>query len=302
MSERTHTTSEPGFLRRALTKRLVERLASGRLPPFLTGWVYRRLDEDEEMARHYDALRQMERAAAGHPPLSGAQRDLVRARLFGGALPLAEKEAAPPARVWPRVVVPLLGAAAATVLFVQIEGSPVDGGGDGWTARGLPAAAVGVRARCLSSSGTAVVSQAEAGIGATVAAPELSCSRDGLLALSATNRTDHEVYVFIVGVAPDGDARWYAPFSRDERSLPVQAGGVDVVLGDLAALRALPDDGRVALHALFSPKPLSAEKVEAALERARRGGLDPSRLARLPVNATVQARVDLVMIDDAEAH
>lgn len=289
MSERIPTEAEPGPLGRML----VERLASGRLPAFLRRFVYLRLDKDPALARYYDSLRRLERAAAGHPSLSADQKQLLHTLLFEDAPP----SLAAPARAssWPRAAVALAGAAAAALLFVQIEGPAPQPDEVEWIARSAREASFGVRARCLSSNGRALLAEAEAGVGPRVSAPELSCPSGGLLALSATNRGDRDLYVFVVGIADDGGLRWLAPFDHDASSVRVQRGGVDVVLGDLAALRASRDDERVALHALFSTAPLSAREVEGALALARRQGLLLEKLPRVPLDVSAQTRLDLVL-------
>ncbi len=289
MSERIPSEAEPGPFGRLL----VERLVSGRLPAFLVRPAYRRLDRDARLARYYDTLRRVERAAAGHPSLSTSQRQLMRSALFdrGGTA------GAEPARSFlrPRVGLALAGAAAAALLFVQMEAPAPRADDAAWTPRSAREAAIGVRARCLSPSGRALLSEAEAGVGPRVSAPELSCPSGGLLALSATNRGARELYVFVVGISGDGALRWLAPFDDGASSVPVPARGIDVVLGDLASLRAASDGERVALHALFSAAPLSARDVEGALVLARRQGLVLEKLARVPLNVRAQARLDLVL-------
>lgn len=291
MSERDRSgAAEPGPFGRAL----VGRLAAGRLPGFVARRVHARLARDEGLARYYDTLRRIERAAAGSTGLGAEQKRLVGAMLFAGApSPSPTRELAPSS--WPRALVALAGATAALVLFVRIEGASPVTEDSSFTARGAGEVAVGVRARCLAASGERVLSQAEAGVGPTVAPPELACPDGGLLALSATNRGARDAWVFVVGVGSDGDTRWIAPFDRAARSVRVGEGAVDRVLGDLATLESRGAGERLALHALFSARPLHADDVEAALALARRQGLEVAKLARLPVDARAQARLDVVV-------
>ena len=98
MSERDRSgAAEPGPFGRAL----VGRLAAGRLPGFVARRVHARLARDEGLARYYDTLRRIERAAAGSTGLGAEQKRLVGAMLFAGApSPSPTRELAPSS--WPR--------------------------------------------------------------------------------------------------------------------------------------------------------------------------------------------------------
>lgn len=280
-----------GRLKRALT----ERLLAGRLPGALARWVHRRMRRDPAWAAHYDVHRRVERAAAGGPSLSGAQKDLVKRMLFAGPLEApAEDGASQPAssRGW------LLGAsvaaaAAVVVLVVVTRPAPLGPEGAVWTPRGASSAGLGFRVRCVAPDRQRVLAEAEAGTRAALGPTTLTCPADGLLAFSATNLSEEDAFFFVVGVGEDGAPRWYAPFDEGASSVPVAAGVVDDVMDALAGLRRMEGDRHVALFALFSPRALSADEVARAVATAKREGLSLSALSRLPLSSSAQARVDL---------
>lgn len=274
----------------AWKRALAERLVDGRLTGFVARAVHARIRRDPAWSRRYDLLRRVERAAAGGTAFSAGQRAMVKEMLFAAAAAPAPEPAPARSWVWGGG---LATACAAAALFVAVR-APVED--QTLVARGVDLASihVGLRARCLDAAGAKVVDEAEAGTAGRVKDPVLSCPKDGLVAFSATNLGAAPRHLLVVGVAPDGSLRWYAPFQKQGGSVAVAPGAVDAVLGAVADTRAMAPDDEVALFALFAERPVSSADAADAVRRARERGLNLRALTRLPIDVDAQARIDLV--------
>jgi hypothetical protein len=105
--------------------------------------------------------------------------------------------------------------------------------------------------------------------------------------------------MFVVGVGPQGDLRWYAPFNKGGAARAVAPGEVDTVLPELADTSAMPQDGHVTLHVLVSDEAFDAGMIERQLNRARVPLGSLAALDRLPVDVPLQARIDLTFTPSA---
>ncbi len=267
---------------------LLPRYAAGTLSPFLARRVRAALAADPALAAAYDALRRAERAASGQP-LSSGQRETLEALLFSGPL---SGESPAPAVARGRVGWSAWGsalAAAAVVAFAVVRvDPPAHGPGSvgALEARGAHIAKdpVGVKVSCLTRD-NAIVDTATAG--ARRALDVLRCPASSLLAFSTTNLSHETRQVFVVGVAPDGSRRWYAPFTG--ASVAVGPGVIDNVLPSLADTLGMPG-GDVTLFVLVSDTAFSADQLERQLKKS---ALPLGHLDRLPVDVPLQARIEL---------
>ncbi|MDP2340763.1 MAG: hypothetical protein Q8O67_07390 [Deltaproteobacteria bacterium] len=272
-----------GALRRLLTDVLLD----GRAPPWVLAFLHRRMLGDAVWRAHYHAVRSVERAAAG-TEFSAGQSALVERMLLDQLVPERKRRR----RLAPLVA--FAGVAAAVALLVVVPGSSVDSI-EGWTGRG-PAGdggdLRGVRVRCVDRAVPRVLAEAEAAPG--VRQGGLVCPRGALLSFSVTNRSNAAGYVFVVGLSPAGELRWYAPFVEGASSTPMPAGVVDELLPTAADTSAMPQDGRVTLHALFSKAPLSGVEVARRIRGATGHGVSVGALERLPIDDDVeQGRLEL---------
>lgn len=280
--------------RAAIAHLLLPRYSAGGLPPWLAGVVRQGLEESPDLAEAYTALRRAERGLAGatpRPATSASQRELLEELLFA-QLPAPTSEKAPAAG-WARAL-PVLAAAASVGLFVMVAADPEEGFSTAdLAARGaaLSAHPLGVRVSCVADE--RVVDDATAG--ARRASDRLECPRSGLLGFALTNLSTQARWVFVVGVAPDGAARWYAPFERSGAAFEAGAGADNQVLPALGALGGMPSDERVTLYVLLSDRPFSGADVERQLEAARGRGTPLGALDRLPLpDIPLQARIELL--------
>lgn len=281
--------------RAAVAHLLLPRYAAGDLPPWLGRVVRDGLSESPDLAEAYGALRRAERLAPApeqRRPTTAAQRELLEASLFATLPPTAEPR---PARRWVPAL-PALAAAACVGLFVLVANpgaeSDAFSAGD-LAARGaaLSAHPLGVRVSCVA--GERVLDDATAG--ARRASDRLECPRDGLLGFAMTNLSEEARWVFIVGVAPDGATRWYAPFERGSSAFEAGAGADNQVLPALGALAGMPHDPRVTLYVLLSDRPFTGADVERQLEAARARGTPLGALERLPLaDIPLQGRIELL--------
>lgn len=266
--------------RRMLTRLLLD----GRAPARLLLFIHRRMRADVAWHAHYDALRHVELASA-REDFGPAQTDLVE-RMIMAQLPSEQGR---------RPLLGLLAAAGAAAALLLVLRPPSSHDGVPWTERGADRA-VGVRVRCIghasAEGGQGVVAEAEVAPG--VARGGLACPRDALLSFSVTNRADEQRHVFVVGLSPAGDLRWYAPFVEGASSAPMPAGAIDELLPVVADTRRMPEDGRVTLHALFSERPLIGTEVARIVRGAAARGIAVGALERLPVPGVAQGRLELL--------
>jgi hypothetical protein len=291
-----HETNSPGSIQRVIAARLLPRYASGTLPGVLRRFVRDVLAADADLAARYHLLRRLERQARGNDAaLSAAQEDVILAGVLDGLDGDRSTVATASSlrlSTWSGAL-----AAAAAVAFVVVAPGP-DGPGAGTDpaplglqARGdLDDAPLGLRVRCVDGSGARVLDDATAGARQKVGA--LSCVDDGLLAFSLTNLSQHERFVFVVGVADDGRVVYLPPFAEDARALPVPPGAVDVVVDRLAPMPVL-DTAGLTLHVLVDDAPFSGAEIGRRLQAASVAALPLSSLDRLPVDVDVQARLNV---------
>lgn len=267
--------------RHLVARLLLPRLAAGALSPgwarVVMGWVR----SSPTLRAEYEALRAAERVLAGdRRAVSASQREMLRALIL-------PEPAAPP-----RAAMPALSgarAAASLALFVVVKPAQVDD----LAARSARMAEepLGVKVSCVEANGARVIDTATGG--ARQSGARLDCPKGSLLAFSTTNLAADARHLFVVGIAPSGEPRWYAPFARDARAQPLAPGLVDQVLPVLADTRAMPDDPRVSLFVLVSDRPFDGALVAEKLARSARGGLLLDRVERLPVDVPWQARIDM---------
>lgn len=285
-------------LRAAIAHLLLPRYAAGDLPPWLSRVVRDGLDESPDLAEAYTALRRAERAApaaTARRPTSAAQRELLEASLFA-ALPLPGAQT--PARVTRRFAgaLPVLAACASVGLFLVVandRGEDDTFSAQDLSARGTELAShpLGVRVSCVADD--RVFDDATAG--ARRPSDRLECPQDGLLGFAMTNLSERARWVFVVGVAPGGETRWYAPFERGGAAFEASAGADNQVLPALGALGSMPKDDHVTLYVLLSDRPFSGADVERQLEAARARGTPLGALDRLPLaDIPLQARIELL--------
>lgn len=276
----TSLSPPPGWFRRTLTRLLLD----GRGPAWLLSVIHRHMRHDDAWHAHYHGLRSIEQASM-HRDFGPGQIDLVE-RLIMSELPAMKPQ---------RSFVGLLAVAGATAaIMVLVDMNTEEGAG--WTARsGTADQAVGARVRCIDGTEQAIVAEAEVAPG--IARGGLRCPRGALLSFSVTNRSDAERFIFIVGLSPAGDLRWYAPFVEASRSASMPAGAVDELLPVVADTSTMPGDGRVTLHALFSERALSGAEVAQLVRGAASRGIATGALERLPMQAAVQqGRLELLEV------
>ena len=273
----------PDALRRVLTWHLL----SSWPPEAVKAWTRTRMRDDPAWSAHYDALRAVERAAAGGVAFGPGQIDDGERRLLAAlAEPTPERGSRRGAAF------AALAAAVSVAAFVVVaDGTPAT---DGWAARGAgDAARVGVRARCVDEGTGSVSASAEVSPRHVVDA--LRCRPGSLLAFSLTNLEQQPAHVFVVGVAETGELRWYQPFDERATSAVVGAGTVDRPLAVAADTRQMPTDARVTLFALFSPTPIEGAAVARSVRTAQARGVPIGKVDRLPLEGVAQARIDLVL-------
>lgn len=269
--------------RRLLARLLLPRLVAGALSPgwarLVMGWVR----GSPSLLAQYEALRAAERVAVGdRQALSAAQRAVL--------LALIVPEPVEP----PRAFAPALsGALAATslALFFLVK-PPADGDLAARTAR-LAEEPLGVKVSCVDAQEGRVLAIATGGARQTGA--RLACPKGSLLGFTTTNLASDVRHLFVVGIAPGGALRWYAPFSRDAHAHRLAPGHAGEVLRTLADTRPMPDDASVSLFVLVSDRPFDGRVVEEKLERSIARGLLLDRLDRLPIDVPWQARIDMQM-------
>lgn len=276
----TSLSPPPGWFRRMLTRLLLD----GRGPVWLLLVIHRHMRQDDAWHAHYHALCSIEQAST-HRDFGPGQTDLVERMI------MAELPSTKPRRSFVGLLA-AAGATAAILMLVDINNEE----GAGWTARsGAAHHAVGARVRCIDGTEQAIVAEAEVAPG--IARGGLRCPRGGLLSFSVTNRSDAERFLFIVGLSPAGDLRWYAPFVETSSSTSMPAGAIDELLPVVADTSTMPGDGRVTLHALFSERALSGAEVAQLVRGAASRGVATGALERLPMPAAVQqGRLELLEV------
>lgn len=153
-------------------------------------------------------------------------------------------------------------AAVAVVLVLAFlrplstDGFSARGGDDGTSPRAW------VRVLCVGPSG--VTAEARSSDGNA----QLSCGLHDVLAFSVHEVADAPWHaIFVVGVAPNGEPRWYRPHPSDERSVLLPAPPLtDHALG-ATRLDVNHAPGITRIHVLFTARPLSIDEVRAALTR-----------------------------------
>lgn len=260
--------------------------ASGAWPRPVLNWMRARVARSPELRRGYDALVRAEHEASGSS-VSGAQAASIESALFG-ELDRPTETSRFSALKWG---LPVLGAAAVAAIFIATPSvTPVDE----LSPRSGAGGALGITVRCLERGDTiGVVGEVSAGPGQP--SRTLRCPGDGLLGFAFTNTTDHDVHAFVVGVNADDEVRWYAPFTPQSESVKVSSGSADELLATVADLAPMANDERVVLRAVFFPDVARGSTLEAVIEQAKERRLSPSRLERLPLSGTVEARVELVV-------
>ncbi len=257
----------------------------GAWPRPVLRWMRSRIARSPHLRRAYDELSRAEHEASGSP-VSRAQADSIEAALFGE---LDRARASSPSRglKWG---LPVLGATAAAAFFVVVSNSSPDD----LSPRSGAGGAIGITVRCLEKTeAIRVVGEVSAGPGQP--SRTLRCPSDGLLGFAFTNTTEQDVHAFVVGVTTDDDVRWYAPFTPESESVHVPPGSADELLSTVADLSPMNSNERIVLRAVFFSDRMQGSTLEAVIEQSKERRLSPSRLERLPMRDTVEARVELVV-------
>lgn len=306
--------------RSLLARALLPVYANGRLPAAFAQFVRAALERDARLARTYTALRRLERAIAPGAPMSAAQRDLIERGVLASMEPPVVGGAG--LARWASGWAPLAAATACVAVFGVIGRGERDardelhelhelheldlaphfvygvGDGDDLAARtaALAQEPLGVKVTCVH--GDRVVDSATAGARRSSDAmrcPVGTSAAPALLAFAVTNLSDDERWMFVVGVAGDGSARWYAPFDREAKAVRAAPGADNKLLPALSDMSAMPADERVTLHVLMSDKPFLGDDVDRQLDAARQRGVPLGSLEKLPLpDIPLQARVDMV--------
>lgn len=264
-------------------------------PGLASRWARRTLQASPRGRAAYDALARAEQVASGRD-VTRTQSAHLEASLFAA---LDGEGQASGGRGGATGRLAVAGAAVCAVAFLVWSPPAGDDLGE-LSVRGLGDGTLGVTVRCLARGAPPeIVGQVAAGPRRSSGA--LSCAADGLLSFSFTNTTDDDLFVMIVGVSEDDQLRWYAPFSADGSSARLPAGNVDVPMPVAADLAPMPSGERVTLRALFSRRAVRASTVGALVDQARARRLSPSRIDRLPLDGTLEARVELRVLADGAA-
>lgn len=277
----------------------VARLSAGDVPSWLRGWANARVARSPAARSAYDALVVAEQVAAQRDVTLG-QKSQIEAALFA-ALPA---ESARTDGRWGVLLSSGVAAAAVVAFFVATPSTPSPStpsptaslpADDVLVARAASTGTLGVTVRCLDRAETpAVTGRVAAGPGQP--SKTLRCAGDGLMGFAFTNTTSEKVHALVVGLTEDDQLRWYAPFTPGGASVVVPPGAADRLLPTVADLRPMAKEERVVLRAIFSSVPLRADVVEAIVKQDRERGLSPSRVDRLALPATQQARVELEIL------
>jgi hypothetical protein len=248
---------------------ILRMLVDGRLPGAFARYAHRRALSNDDWAAAYHELRTAERALesaddGARPPLSSSQHAFVRSRVLAAAR--AQRPAVAHAPVpW------LAGAAAAASLAFFVWAAPRRDDGepavdDDYRARSAAdenAQHANIRVSCIDKARTQVLDEADLVRRPTPEAT-LRCPAGGLLAFSATNRTQQQRWPAII--ARDGDVVAFTVPFEGEAGSAVPAGSVAMRLERGAPL---DDDGRartlVLKGALFD-EPVPASRIERALD------------------------------------
>ncbi len=285
-------------LRSFVARRWLARYASGDLGARATHFVAAAIAADAALAHDYNALRRVEAAAAATNALTAGQIDLIEQLVLASA-------ARPAARSTRRPIIVTLGgavtASACVAALLLVSNGAKDGAKNDdesafavgeLAARGehMSRDSLGVRVSCVVDG----VVRDDATAGVRRRTDVLECPADAQLAFATTNMSAELRFVFIVGIAPDGELRWYSPFRRASDAIALKAGAQHEVLPETADTRGMPLDDHVSLHVLFSDRPFHGREVERQLEAALKRGIPLGTIERLPVaGVPVQARIDV---------
>ena len=261
---------------------LLPRYAAGALPVSVARHVRGAIDDDDDLAAAYDALRFVDRTHGAAGGLSGAQKDLLLGAILD-ATPMTAATTASPATAtasctsWWSLAGPVTGIAACAALLIVFNGDDLQNRG------GDDTAPLGVRVRCVVNG--AVVDEAAAGARQTGA--DLDCPAGALLAFSTTNLSADVRYAFVIGLTDGGAPRFLPPCGAASAARAVEAGSVDAVVDVLAPLPA----DVTSLFVLIDAAPFVGDEIERRLQRAARAGLPLSHLDKLPVDVATQGRL-----------
>lgn len=213
------------------------------------------LAEDPQLRRRVTGLEQV-RSALSAPVPALEQLDLtsaVRARLDAPERSLSRRGAL------------LAGAslAAGAALWVAIGVPSKPDGAEAFRAKGAPASSV--------ARWTAVQVHRARDAGAPEPVTKRLRHNDALL-FSYTNRGEAPFeYLMIFGVDRSGGVYWFHPAyerpGEDPRSTPIERGAADALLPEI--LRHDLSPGSLAVHALFTRRPLGVLAVEAWVAQRR---------------------------------
>lgn len=213
-------------------------LVDGRLPDALARYAHHRAMTDASWAQTYHELRvterALERANGSSSGLSSSQHAFLRARVLAAAGAAAPK----PVMAHATSGVPWLAgaAAAASLTFFVVAGrkgdddggfqprsahtSAHDGDGDGDGDRDG-----GIRVHCVNEDRTTVLGEEDLG-----SRNDLRCPAGGLLAFSATNRTDRDRWPAVL--AKEGDVvAFTVPFDDEPSVVPRQTVALRLARG-----------------------------------------------------------------------
>jgi len=143
---------------------------------------------------------------------------------------------------------------------------------------------VGVRAFCIARiAGLPQVM----GLAPTSDGRPSSCKIDDVIKFAYTNRS-RLPHLFLFGVDEKYAIKWYEPHPPERRSVPVKSDVSDEPLPRAVHLAVNHRAGQLRIFAVFTPRPLATDQVEAAVSLAQKRGTPLSRLDALPVQGSVQ--------------
>lgn len=241
------------------------------------------LQQCPECAATWDALTEAERALEGDAGLSARALAALENRVLLSVPTLPRPGLAAWARRFLLPVAPLALATAAVFLWVSPR---VDGG---FQARGGAddlAAPVRVRLLCVGSAGVRgdVVSTAEV--------RTLHCGQQDVLGFALTVNPDNPwTSLFLVGVGPDGQPRWYHPRPEEKESVALPREPVADQPLPGVRLDVNHREGTTRVYAVYSHRPLSVEEVRQAVAR---GSMESALGEALGGDVLVQA-VEMVI-------
>lgn len=251
-----------------LAPSVVDALAQGRA---LSARDRAHLDACASCAESHARLCAVERALEGTDGLSARVLADLEARVMAAPGVAPPSWASRVARYWHLPVLSLAAAGAVLLLFfrapLDTSGAPRGRGGSD------PALAPRVQLLCVKQAGVAAdvaMSDADA------APPELPCDRDGVLGFAVTTPVGLAPrQLFVVGLGPDGQPRWYHPRPEENVSLTLPPGTLTGHVLPAVRLSVNHVTGSTHVWAIFSEAPLSVAQLSTALAH---GTLDASAL------------------------